>query len=50
VFYLREILDLIGLTDVTFLHADRQGMGGQAAPVAPENALQHEASLLINRH
>jgi FMN-dependent NADH-azoreductase len=43
--YLREILGLIGLTDVTFLHADRQGIGGQAAQLATENALPHEASL-----
>ena len=43
--YLRRILALIGLTDVTFVHADRQGMGGQAAQHAMEKALQHVASL-----
>ena len=30
--YLRQILGLIGLTDITFVHADRQGMGGQDRP------------------
>ena len=44
--YLRQILGLIGLTDVTFVHADRQGMGGQAAQFATEKALQHMASLI----
>jgi len=43
--YLRQILGLIGLTDVTFIHADRQGMGGQAAQLAMEKAMQHVASL-----
>ena len=43
--YLRRILGLIGLTDVTFIHADRQGMGGQAAQLATEKALRHVASL-----
>jgi FMN-dependent NADH-azoreductase len=43
--YLRQVLGLIGLTDVTFIHADRQGMGGQAAQLATEKALQHVASL-----
>ena len=43
--YLRQILGLIGLTDVTFIHADRQGMGGQAAQIATEKALQHVTSL-----
>jgi FMN-dependent NADH-azoreductase len=44
--YLRRILGLIGLTDVTFIHADRQGMGGQAAQLATEKALQQVASLI----
>jgi FMN-dependent NADH-azoreductase len=44
--YLRQILGLIGLTDVTFVHADRQGMGGVAAQLATEKALQHVASLI----
>ena len=43
--YLRQILGLIGLTDVTFIHAERQGMGGQAAQLATEKALQQVASL-----
>jgi FMN-dependent NADH-azoreductase len=43
--YLRKVSGLIGLTDVTFIHADRQGMGGQAAQLATEKALQHVASL-----
>ena len=43
--YLRKILGLIGLTDVTFIHADRQGMGVQAAQLATGKALQHVASL-----
>ena len=44
--YLRQILGLIGLTDVTFIHADRQGMGGQAAQLATEKAIQQVASLI----
>jgi FMN-dependent NADH-azoreductase len=43
--YLRQILGLIGLTNVTFVHADRQGMGGQAAQLATDKALQQVASL-----
>lgn len=43
--YLRLILGFIGLTDVTFVHADRQGMGGQAAKVSLENAIEHVTSL-----
>jgi FMN-dependent NADH-azoreductase len=43
--YLRQILGLIGLTDLTFIHADRQGMGGQAAQLATENSVRHLASL-----
>jgi FMN-dependent NADH-azoreductase len=46
--YLRQILGLIGLTDVTFVHADRQGMGGVAAQLATEKALQHVTSLISN--
>jgi len=38
-------LGLIGRTDVTFIHADRQGMGGQAAQLAMEKAMRHVASL-----
>jgi FMN-dependent NADH-azoreductase len=45
VFYLRQVLGLIGLTDVTFVHADRQGMGGQAAQLATENAVRQVASV-----
>jgi FMN-dependent NADH-azoreductase len=44
--YLRQILGFIGLTDVTFVHADRQGMGAEAAQLAAEKALQHLASLV----
>ncbi len=29
--YLRQVLGFIGLTDVTFVHADRQGMGQEVA-------------------
>jgi FMN-dependent NADH-azoreductase len=43
--YLRKVLGLIGLTDVTFIHADRQAMGGQAAQLATGKALQHVTSL-----
>ena len=44
--YLRQILGLIGLTDVTFVHADRQGMGGQAAQLATEKAIQQVSSVV----
>jgi FMN-dependent NADH-azoreductase len=46
--YLRKILGFLGLTDVTFIHADRQGMGGQAAKLALESATQHLTSLARN--
>ena len=44
--YLRQVLGLIGLTDLTFVHADRQGMGGQAAQLATEKAVQQVAALV----
>lgn len=44
--YLRQVLGLVGLTDVAFIHADRQGMGGQAAHLATENAIQQVSSLV----
>jgi FMN-dependent NADH-azoreductase len=44
--YLRKIFALIGLTDVTFVHADRQSMGGQAAQLATENAIRQVASVV----
>src|SRR5271165_6502702 len=44
--YLRQILGLIGLSDVTFVHADRQGMGSQAAQLATEKAVQQVATLV----
>ncbi|MFZ1134900.1 MAG: NAD(P)H-dependent oxidoreductase [Candidatus Korobacteraceae bacterium] len=43
--YLRRVLGLIGLTDITFIHADRQGMGGHAAKLATDKAVQHLATL-----
>jgi FMN-dependent NADH-azoreductase len=44
--YLRQILALVGLTDVTFIHADRQSMGGQAAQLATENAIRQMSSVV----
>ena len=44
--YLRQILGFIGLTDTTFVHADRQGMGTAAAQSAAEKALQQLAALV----
>ena len=44
--YLRQILGFIGLTDITFVHADRQGMGGQAATLAVEKAAEQLASIV----
>lgn len=44
--YLRQVLGLIGLTDITFVHADRQGMGGQAAQLATEKAIQQVSSVV----
>jgi|HubBroStandDraft_4_1064222.scaffolds.fasta_scaffold00462_13 FMN-dependent NADH-azoreductase len=44
--YLRKVFALIGLTDVTFVHADRQGMGGQAAQLATENAIRQVSSVV----
>ena len=44
--YLRQVLALVGLTDVTFVHADRQAMGGQAAQLATERAIQQVSSVV----
>jgi FMN-dependent NADH-azoreductase len=44
--YLRQVLGLVGLTDVTFVHADRQGMGGQAAQLATEKAIRQMSSVV----
>jgi FMN-dependent NADH-azoreductase len=44
--YLRQIFGLVGLTDVTFVHADRQGMGGEAAQLATQKAIQHLSSVV----
>jgi len=44
--YLRQVLGLIGLTEITFIHADRQGMGGRAAQMATEKAVQQVAALV----
>jgi FMN-dependent NADH-azoreductase len=46
--YLRQVFGLVGLTDITFVHADRQGMGGQAAQLATEKAIQHLSSVVGN--
>jgi FMN-dependent NADH-azoreductase len=43
--YLRKILGFLGLTDVTFVHADRQGMGAEAAKLSAESAIQYVTSL-----
>ena len=43
--YLREIFSLIGLMDITFIHADRQSMGGHAAELATENAIRKVTSV-----
>jgi len=43
--YLRQILGFVGLTDVTFVHADRQSMGGQAAQFSSEKAMKQVAAL-----
>ena len=44
--YLRQVLALVWLTDVTFVHADRQAMGGQAAQLATERAIQQVSSVV----
>lgn len=46
--YLRQVLGLIGLTDLKFVHADRQGMGGQAAQLAIDKAVQQVSALAQN--
>jgi FMN-dependent NADH-azoreductase len=46
--YLRQILGFIGLADITFVHADRQGMGGQAATLAVEKAGEQLTGILQN--
>jgi FMN-dependent NADH-azoreductase len=44
--YLRQVLALVGLTDVTFIHADRQSMGGQAAQLATDSAIKQVSSIV----
>ena len=44
--YLRQVLALVGLTDVTFIHADRQSMGGQASQLATEAAIKQVSSIV----
>jgi len=44
--YLRKVFALIGLTDITFVHADRQGMGGQAAELATQKAIEQVSSVV----
>jgi FMN-dependent NADH-azoreductase len=44
--YLRQVLGLVGLTDVTFVHADRQSMGGQATQLATDKAMQQMSSVV----
>jgi FMN-dependent NADH-azoreductase len=43
--YLRQILGLIGLSDLTVIHADKQGMGSEAAKRSLDAALQHIVTL-----
>ena len=43
--YLRQILGFVGLTDVTIVHADRQGMGNDAAAQSVSLATQSLLSL-----
>ncbi len=44
--YLRQVLSFIGLTDVTFVHADRQGMGQEVAAKSFTAAELHLQSLV----
>ena len=44
--YLRQEVGLVGLTDVTFVHAAKQGLGGQAAQLATQKAIQHVSSVV----
>jgi FMN-dependent NADH-azoreductase len=39
--YLQKMLAFLGLTDVTFIHADKQGFGPEAAQQAIDRAVQH---------
>ena len=44
--YLRQVLGLVGLTNITFVHADRQGMGDEAAQLATQKAIQQMGTLV----
>ena len=44
--YLRQILGLIGLNDLTIIHADKQSMGNDAAKQSFDLAIQHVTSLV----
>ncbi len=37
--YLQKVLGFLGLTDVTFIHADKQGFGGEPAQLAVDAAV-----------
>lgn len=43
--YLRHLLEFVGLTDVTFVHAEKIGFGPEARAAALEGARRHIASL-----
>ena len=50
--YLRHILGFIGLTNISFVHADKQGMGGDAAQAAVDKAARELSSVVegcVNR-
>jgi FMN-dependent NADH-azoreductase len=43
--YLQKILGFIGLTEVTFIHADKQAFGAEAAQQSIDKAIEHLSSL-----
>ncbi|HZD31503.1 MAG TPA: NAD(P)H-dependent oxidoreductase [Candidatus Angelobacter sp.] len=46
--YLRQVLGFVGLTDITFVHADRQSMGAEAASRSVATATLQIKSLFEN--
>jgi len=46
--YLRQILSFIGLTDLSIVHADRQGMGAEASAKSVAIAMEQVRSLARN--
>jgi FMN-dependent NADH-azoreductase len=46
--YLQKVLGFLGLTDLSFIHADKQGMGVEAAQLALDEAVANLSTIAEN--